>query len=168
MVDQYADTAPEPAPARRDAVREVSRLWLRFADLRVRGDHPLMDGRFTLAELRALFTMALVPARRPGALAKRLGVAPPNLTSVLDRLEDRGLVQRERDPTDRRARVVSLTPLGHEVVDELTAVGRRRFHEAVEDLDEDDLQALIQGLRAVVGSMERRAGLATEDASPKG
>jgi len=168
MVDQEGAADPAARTTRRDAVREVSRLWLRFADLRVRGDHPLMDGRFTLAELRALFTMALVPARRPGALAKRLGVAPPNLTSVLDRLEDRGLVQRERDPTDRRARVVSLTPLGREVVDELTAVGRHRFHEAVEDLDEEDLQALIRGLRAVVASMERRAGLAVEPSVAKG
>jgi DNA-binding MarR family transcriptional regulator len=54
-------------------------------------------------------------ARGPMAmreLAGRLGMDPPNLTTVVDDLERSGLVERQPHPTDRRVKVVVATPAG--------------------------------------------------------
>lgn len=46
----------------------------------------------------------------PGELARRLGVTPPAVTAVVDRLEELGHVTREPNPADRRAVVVTPNP----------------------------------------------------------
>jgi DNA-binding MarR family transcriptional regulator len=50
-------------------------------------------------------------------LAKALAITSPAITTWLDRLEERGLVQRERDEIDRRTQNVRITPKGSELVD---------------------------------------------------
>ncbi|MGC8141384.1 MarR family winged helix-turn-helix transcriptional regulator, partial [Salmonella enterica] len=45
-------------------------------------------------------------------LSKAINVSPPNLATLLDKLEQRGLVVRQRNPQDRRSQVLALTPAG--------------------------------------------------------
>jgi len=47
-----------------------------------------------------------------GVLAERLHCDPSNVTFLVDRLEERGLVERSYKPTDRRVKAVSLTTAG--------------------------------------------------------
>jgi DNA-binding MarR family transcriptional regulator len=47
-------------------------------------------------------------------LARRLDIDPANASTLLTKLERRGLVRREPSPVDRRRRMVSLTEAGHE------------------------------------------------------
>jgi DNA-binding MarR family transcriptional regulator len=47
-----------------------------------------------------------------GELATALGVDPPNCTPIVDYLERRGLVERRPHPTDRRSKLVVVTPAG--------------------------------------------------------
>jgi len=63
-------------------------------------------------------------------LADRLGIVPRSLTTVVDALEQAGLVQREIDPRNRRAILLRLTDQGAAVRDELREARRR----AAEDL----------------------------------
>jgi DNA-binding MarR family transcriptional regulator len=49
-------------------------------------------------------------------LAARLGADPPYVTVMIDDLERRGLVERAPHPTDRRAKLVALTPAGRRIV----------------------------------------------------
>ena len=49
-------------------------------------------------------------------LAEAVGVDAPYATLIVDSLEERGLVERQSDPQDRRRKLVSLTPAGAEAV----------------------------------------------------
>ncbi|MGC2289350.1 MAG: MarR family transcriptional regulator [Thermoplasmata archaeon] len=51
----------------------------------------------------------------PTALGRLLAVTPAGMTQLLDRLEDRGLIGRTRNPGDRRASLLTLTAKGHEL-----------------------------------------------------
>jgi DNA-binding MarR family transcriptional regulator len=79
---------------------------------------------------------------RPGELAGHLRVAPRSVTDVIDALEERGLVERAPDPTDRRATVVTLTASGRGLVDELDAARRADAHTYFARLSERDQATL--------------------------
>lgn len=50
------------------------------------------------------------------------GITPATLTGLLDKLEKRGLITREQSPEDSRAKLVTLTPSGNELLLELIDV----------------------------------------------
>jgi DNA-binding MarR family transcriptional regulator len=45
----------------------------------------------------------------PGIIAQRIGLTPPSVTALVDRLERRGFLTRERDPDDRRRMRIAIT-----------------------------------------------------------
>ncbi|MDT0305239.1 MarR family winged helix-turn-helix transcriptional regulator [Streptomonospora wellingtoniae] len=78
-------------------------------------------------------------------LGHRLGIDRTTIVNVVDGLDDRGLVERRRSPTDRRAYLLTLTPPGRDTRKQ----GRRRVAAAEErlldELDEPD-RALLRRL----------------------
>ncbi len=73
---------------------------------------------------RALRVVADLQAPRLGVVAEHLRVTPRSATEVVDTLEQRGLVERQPDPEDRRAICVVLTPEGARVRAEIDASRR--------------------------------------------
>jgi DNA-binding MarR family transcriptional regulator len=83
-------------------------------------------------------------------LANRILSSKSGLTRVVDRMEQEGLVRRERPPSDRRAIRVVLTSKGGEAVQAARAVHRRGIDEHfVQHLDERDLKALERAFTKV-------------------
>jgi MarR family transcriptional regulator, 2-MHQ and catechol-resistance regulon repressor len=64
------------------------------------------------------------------ALSARLLIRPPSVTGVVDRLERAGLVVRQNDPADQRAKFVQLTLAGRRLVEHVL-IGHPRQVEAV-------------------------------------
>ncbi|EFC81885.1 MarR family winged helix-turn-helix transcriptional regulator [Parafrankia sp. EUN1f] len=71
----------------------------------------------TLARLKVLRLVADRGPVRPRDLAQAVAVAPRTMTETVDGLEADGLVCRRVDPTDRRAILLELTPLGRATLD---------------------------------------------------
>jgi DNA-binding MarR family transcriptional regulator len=89
--------------------------------------------------------------KRPGTmgeLATVLGTDPPYMTIVVDDLERLGLVARKPHPTDRRSKLVETTPKGKEMARQARAIMNRPPAELAA-LPEDELAALLRGLRAI-------------------
>jgi DNA-binding MarR family transcriptional regulator len=74
----------------------------------------LVGGPFALrpVEYTILTLINENPGGSPARLSKALAVTPPNITVWIDKLEQRGLVARERSTTDRRAQHLRATPEG--------------------------------------------------------
>jgi DNA-binding MarR family transcriptional regulator len=75
-------------------------------------------------------------------LAERLGIVPRSLTTVIDALEEAGLVSREIDPRNRRAILLHLTDRGASVRDELRADRRRAADDLFAPLTPADRETL--------------------------
>src|SRR6478609_7214758 len=81
-----------------------------------------------------------------GAIADALGYDRGQLVGLLDELEERGLVERRRDPADRRRHIVRLTPAGKRALAKLRALARQLDDDFLASLDEDEraqLHALV-------------------------
>ena len=84
----------------------------------------LFQERFAGHELRkthygVLATLAELGPASQGPLADRLCLDRSDLVTVLDELEARGLVLRTPDATDRRRKIVQLTPAGETLLAEI-------------------------------------------------
>lgn len=64
------------------------------------------------------YTVLKIVLANPTISQKRLGetirVSPPNMATLLDAMEESGLVKRQQNPADKRAHILKITPLGHE------------------------------------------------------
>lgn len=85
-------------------------------------------------------------------LAERLGIPPSRMVGLIDDLEERGVLERRRNPHDRRAYEIVLTPAGIELGRELAAAGKAHEAEVSAPLDAHErevLRGLLQRLSAV-------------------
>jgi DNA-binding MarR family transcriptional regulator len=90
-------------------------------------------------------------ARRPLSmreLADALGIDPPNATTVVDDLEEMGLVKRRPHPTDRRAKLVEATRKGKDLARRADAI-LATPPPALSDIPRGDLEELRRLLEAI-------------------
>lgn len=93
-------------------------------------------------------TLRILRGARPLALTcsdigERLVTPGPDVTRILDRLEARGMVRRERDEKDRRVVRARITELGLEVLASLDEPVERRLVAVLGHLGPDKLESLI-------------------------
>lgn len=77
-----------------------------------------------------------------GSIADSLGYDRGQLVGLLDELEAAGLIERRRDPSDRRRHVVQMTALGRKTLAKLRALSQRLEEEFLAPLDERERKVL--------------------------
>ena len=118
-----------------------------------------MEIDLTLPQLRTLLILAEEGPLVIGQIAQRLGIGLSTGGHLVDRLVQAGLAERTEDSEDRRRTLARLTPKGEELHARLLNPVQH-MQNLIQKLDEDDLAALLQGLRAInrVVVEESRAG----------
>ncbi len=89
----------------------------------------------------------LVPKR----LARTLALSNPNLTLLLDRLQERGLIRRERNERDRRSQNIVLTDEGAALAREAAAAAQPMERELLDRLSPAERAMLIELLKKAAG-----------------
>lgn len=110
--------------------------------------------------LRALSTM---PQMEVAELARSTFLLGPSLSRILVDLDQRGLIQREPDPADLRRWMISLSPSGSALIDNVTPVSEAIYREISLRFGEDKLGQL-QSLLAELEQAMAGVGGDTPDA----
>ena len=147
MNDSVSESNVAPAPDVDALLDEFDALLFRFA--RAVGSHA--EGHEGAPPLSPPQYMVLRALQRSGSMrvsdvASHLGVTNPAASMLLQAMSEQGLVDREPDPTDGRATLLSLSPQGHTRVTEAEETRRRFMKRVTSRLSADDLRAMIRGL----------------------
>jgi DNA-binding MarR family transcriptional regulator len=117
-----------------------------------------IDSGLTLTQLRSLFLIANKGSTNFRKLAKALGVTPSNVTGIVDRLVEQGLVSRTQNPEDRREMTLRATDKGKALVSNLREVGIKHMTHILSVLSLEELSALAQGLSAFIKAADSYKG----------
>jgi DNA-binding MarR family transcriptional regulator len=125
----------------------------------IEAELPVLAGHgITMWGYIVLSALQDAPESTQAALAERIGADKTRIIATLDALQAAGLITRDPDPADRRARVLSITPAGRRARDgaqreiqrneerllaELPAAGRRAFLAAARALSSLPLTEIL-------------------------
>ncbi len=113
------------------------------------------EDRLTLQQLRCLQMLAAASGTAlTTGLARRLQVAVPTMTRMLDGLAERGLIERQPDPTSRRQIRIVLTGDGRVLLDRYEAIIAARLHRLIGRLDRDQQQRLLLAVADVAAALD--------------
>jgi len=113
-----------------------------------------MNLHLSIGQLKTLFFISNCGTVSISKLAEALEVRPANVTSLIDRMLERGLITRTGDPNDRRVLLLRTTPKGDELVAELRQKRQERMAEVFNHLNDEEASIVIQGLRLMVKAIE--------------
>ena len=106
-------------------------------------------GSLSLVHLHVLTVLEADGPLAMSKLAEALDVSVASATGIVDRMEDRGLVERRREPDDRRVILVHPTERGNAVFRDLAEQRRGHLRTLLEGMREDELAAFLVGLQGL-------------------
>lgn len=133
-------------------INDVARLYRRRFDERTR------SLGITGPQMRALVQIMRFPGINQGALADRLDVEPITTCRMVDRLEQADLVERRRDPQDRRAWRLFLTKTAEPIAEELQTIGQGLLNESLDGIDMGAHDTVMATLKQIRDNLNRAAG----------
>jgi DNA-binding MarR family transcriptional regulator len=80
-----------------------------------------LDLNLTIVQFKSLCFIDSEVSTNFKNLASALGVTPPSVTGIIDRLVEQGLVSREENPDNRRMQILRTTPAGKILLNKLIA-----------------------------------------------
>lgn len=152
MHDKDADTIEQVLVAIRRVIRATdlhSKQITRVAGL-------------TSSQLVLLSTIRAQERITAGEIAQQISLSQATVTSILDRLEGRGLVERTRDHQDKRRVYVSLTSQGEATLKDAPAPLQETFIRQFRELNDWEQSMILSSLQRVAHMMDA----ADLDASP--
>lgn len=139
-----------------DPVNEVSRVVGRFRrQLRRTAGRGFDAERLTESQSELLWLVARRPGISVSAAAAELGLVANTASTLVSKLVAKGYLVRTADESDRRVGQLSLAAAGQQIVDTSRAARRELLTDVLEELGDDQIEALTKGL-AVLETMTRR------------
>jgi DNA-binding MarR family transcriptional regulator len=116
----------------------------------IAAERPILDEHgLTMWGYSVLLALRGQPARTQTTLAEAIGADKTRIIGVLDDLQRRGLIRRQPDPDDRRAKVLELTADGRRACDAAQTDIREMEEVLLDRLPQTDRQAFLRALRTL-------------------
>ena len=131
----------------------MERMWFH---MRPRSLGGWQDLELTMPQAKTMFLLHRQGPTRMGVLSEHLGRGLPSVTSMMDRLVKKGLVERVEDPSDRRVVACRLTDEGKRAVERFWQVSRERRLALADALTLDELEAVVPALDIFIRAAARR------------
>ena len=112
-------------------------------------DHRAKSRGTTRAQWIVLFRLRQQEGLSQVDLADVLELQPISLVRLLDRLVERGLLERRHDPRDRRANRLFLTASGRQLVDDLDGLRDSIASDVLRDIPDNAIETSLQTLRDI-------------------
>jgi len=110
--------------------------------------------RVTSPQLICLLAVAEKEKTTATLISRQVFLSPSTIVGILDRLEAKGLVKRQRDGNDRRVMTVSITETGRRLAQSAPSPLQDTLTEALRGLPGDEQIRIAESLERVVGLME--------------
>ncbi len=143
----------ETVPAQIEEI--LAELRMALGELRCVGSERLVKQGVSMTHLHVLSMLDHHGDLTMSHLADLLGVSLSNVTGLIDRMEERGFVERERDREDRRVVLVRLTADGRLMLDAIQLVREDLMQKILAHLTSDQLHCVHDAFVSL-----RRAALA--------
>jgi len=144
-----------PTPEQSSALDAYVKLSRAAAAVQSAIHRHLHDADLTIAQFGVLEALLHLGPMSQGTLARKILTSPGNLTNVVDKLQGRGLIRRERDATDRRVVLVHLTDRGRTSIEELMPSHVRQVTDAFAPLDPNERHHLAALCRTLGRAQEK-------------
>jgi DNA-binding MarR family transcriptional regulator len=115
----------------------------------------------TAGEARTLIQVAAVNGSRQLDIASRMGLEPMTVSAFLDKLQARGLIERQPDPNDRRAKRITLSEAADEMIRAISVEVGAVQQEATQGLDrraQDNIRYALKCFRNNLQKTDAPAG----------
>jgi DNA-binding MarR family transcriptional regulator len=148
------DAIPGDSTATTEALdRIVAGVHDMIAGFRCAGTGRLVKAGVSMTHMHVMWLLQHHGDLSMSRLADLLDVSFSNATGIIDRMEERGLVERVRHPDDRRVVLVRIAPRGIEALEETEAIKQDRLHAILSHLDAnqvDRVAAALDDIRSAV------------------
>lgn len=110
--------------------------------------------KLTLMQWRVLARLSDQGDMRQAELGVAINASPMTISDVAERLECAGLLRRDPDPEDSRAKRLALTDAGLAKVLEMRTTAAQVFDKALDGIPEDDIAGLTRALTRLIQNLE--------------
>ncbi len=155
ILEQWRHERPDLDPSPIALFGRVHRVYLRYQTVISKGFAAFGLNSASFDVLAALRRSGAPYRRTASALANESLLSSAGVTFRLDRLEEAGLIERQRDTEDRRVVYSQLTPKGLEVIDEAIEKHLANEHRLLDGLTERERAQLARLLAKLENSIVR-------------
>jgi len=133
-----------------DDRRDLAAMFAPLARMLVAREEPALQAHgVSMWGYMVLTALAEQPVRTQAALAQAINADKSRIIGVLDHLQERGLIRRQPDTSDRRVHLLSLTPAGDRLRQSVQAAIRASEEEVLGALPAGDRDAFLRSLTAL-------------------
>jgi MarR family transcriptional regulator, organic hydroperoxide resistance regulator len=111
-----------------------------------------------MAQFKSLFIIINKGGTNFRMLAQDLGVTSGNVTGIIDRLVEQGMVTRKQNPADRREIRLEATEKGKDLMTNLMEVHTEQMTHVLTHMNLEELNSLSQGLAGLIRAVEEHQG----------